>query len=165
MSNATRHDMTLGQVHAITNSFHTVTMNEKKCKLQIATNRFSPPHTRAPSRTSSTLQRQAFFCYFSGHTYFNLQENSASIQSERERERARARDREREREREKASPIVYFYAEPCCACVCVLGQPALFLHSRKKIPNFFGWLVACAYPHFVFSLLLLLRPPCCYIYT
>lgn len=99
---------------------------------------------RAPSRTSSTLQRQAFFCYFSGHTYFNLQENSASIQ--RERARARDRAREREREREKASPIVYFHAEPCCACVCVcvcvLGQPALFLHFEKKNPKFF-WLVGC----------------------
>lgn len=118
---------------------------------------------RAPSRTSSTLQRQAFFCYFSGHTYFNLQENSASIQREGERSRARETEREREREREKASPIVYFYAEPCCAYVCVCTRAArTFSSFEKKIQNFLvGWLLAHTPP--VFSLLLL-RPPC-YIYT
>lgn len=37
-------------------------------------------------------------------------------------------------------------------CVCVLGQPALFLHSRKKNPIFFlvGWLLAHT-PHRLFS--------------
>lgn len=144
MSNATRHDMTLGQVHAIANSFHTVTMNEKKCKLQIATNRFSP-HMRAPSRTSSTLQRQAFFCYFSGHTYFNLQENSASIQ--RERERARERPRERERARARESQLHYLFlccAVLSCACVCVYsGSPHFFFIREKKIQIFLvGWLLA-----------------------
>lgn len=106
---------------------------------------------RAPSRTSSTLQRQAFFCYFSGHTYFNLQENSASIQ--RERARARDRAREREREREKASPIVYFYAEPCCAYVCVCTRAARTFSSfrEKKIQSFLvGWLLAHTPPSFLF---------------
>lgn len=160
MSNATRHDTTLRQVQAITNSFHTVTMNEKKCKLQIATNRFSP-HTRAPSRTSSTLQRQAFFCYFSGHTYFNLQENSASIQRERERARETERESESERERKPAPLFISMLSRAVHMCVCVLGQPALFLHSRKKSKTF--WLVGCLRipPH---RLSLLLRPPC-YIYT
>lgn len=36
-------------------------------------------------------------------------------------------------------------------CVCVLGQPALFLHSRKKIQLFLvGWLLAHTPPSFLF---------------
>lgn len=38
-----------------------------------------------------------------------------------------------------------------CVCACVLGQPALFLHSRKKIQNFLvGWLLAHTPPSFLF---------------
>lgn len=49
-------------------------------------------------------------------------------------------------------------------CVCVLGQPALFLHSRKKIQNLLvGWLLAHTPPSFLFFFFGLLAATYIYI--
>lgn len=123
------------------------------CKIQIATNRFSL-HLRARPREPVQPFKGRPFFVTSLATHISTSKRTQHRYRERERARARDRAREREREREKASPIVYFYAEPCCAYVCVLGQPALFLHFEKKNPIFFlvGWLLAHTPPSFLFLL-------------
>lgn len=95
---------------------------------------------RAPSRTSSTLQRQAFFCYFSGHTYFNLQENSASIQRDRARARETEREREQERERKPAPFFISMLSRAVHVCV-YSGSPHFFFIREKKSKVL--WLVGC----------------------
>lgn len=161
MSNATRHDMTLGQVHAITNSFHTVTMNEKKCKLQIATNRFSPPHARALENQFNPSKAGLFLLLLWPHIFQPPRELSIDTERESESERARARESERESESEsERKPAPLFISMLSCAVhVCVSTRAArTFSSFEKKKSNFFlvGWLLAHTPPSsflFFFGLL------------